>query len=178
MLIRPDAHAWDSLIGRHAPDQPDTPTRLRRAEPFGLYVDDWYETLGFTFVVPNGNVETHSFRRMFGPWRLHEFIVTQSATDARNMHVYLTDDDTDADPAAAFSSASRVPSQFTTDTTSQTPSVNPAVTVPSIHPGYFSNRGISRIAIVCENNQAAPQSLWGVVVVCHLKAANGSPDAY
>jgi len=129
---------------------------------------DWSELLTFAFAITNATVESHVLRPIYGAFCIDELTIAQSATDGRNMHVYLATDDDNSEPSAIATLAPRVPRQTATDTASQTNNIPPVVSWQRIRVNYVSRRGIARLSIVAQNDQAAAQSLWGSISITHL----------
>ncbi len=139
-----------------------------RLDPFVDLVDDWRESWAFRFTVTNATVETHSLRQIFGAFRVDQLFIAQSGVDGLNVHTYLSDEDSDADPSAALTLAQRVPRLTTGDLAAGTEGVSSSVGPAVILPGYVSRQGSARLAVVVINGAAAPVNIWGSITLVHL----------
>jgi hypothetical protein len=141
---------------------------MSRTSPWPALMPDWSELLTFAFAVTNATVESHVLRPIYGPFCIDEMTIAQTATDGRNMHVYLATDDDNSEPTAIATLAARVPRQTATDTVSQTNNIPSVTSWQHVRVNYVSRRGIARLSIVAQNDQAAPQSVWGSIAITHL----------
>ncbi len=148
------------------------PAHAQRSNLLVDLIDDWYETLTFDFAVTNATTETHSLRRLAGPYRIVELVLAQTGTDARNIRIYVSVDDTDADPSTTLQNAPALPRTNTTDVTTSTPSLPNTTSQNHIFPGQLVRAGTSRLSIVGHNISAAVVSIWGTIVICHMRPAD------
>lgn len=160
-------YPW-GLDRRQPPTFEPIAARLERGPVLPPLLDCWTETLAFAFTVANGAAETHSVRQLFGPFRVDQLYLAQSGTDGLNVHNYLTDDDSDADPTTTLTSAARVPRASTSDLAAGTEGVSSSNRPVMILPGYISRRGTAKLAIFTSNASAAPVDVWGAITITHL----------